>query len=182
MSEQPPNPPPSPNPPDENKPPTHKRHHDDYYDEKELQKKEEKQDEKRDEKTYEEKYRQDPLGALIWAAILVWAGIILLASNLGLLQIWLTKITDRPGMEDIPARFDAWSLVFLGVAAILLVEVVLRLMVPEFRRPVLGTAILMVVLAGVGLGDLVSWELIWPFILIITGIYIVAGSAFRRRR
>lgn len=186
MSEQPPIPPLPPHSPGEERPPSPRRHHHDYYDEKELQKQEEKQeekqDEKREEKTYEEKYRHDPLGALIWAAILVWAGVILLASNLGVLQTWLTQITDRPGWNDIPLRLNSWSLVFLGVAGILFIEVIVRILVPEFRRPVLGTLILMLVLFGVGLEGLVKWELIWPFILIIIGVYIVAGSFFRRSR
>ncbi len=179
MSEQPPFPP---KPQEDENPPSPKRHHYDYYDEKELEKHEEKQDEKRDEKTYEEKYRQDPLGALIWAAILVWAGIILLANNLGVLQVWLTQLTDRPGLNDIPLRLSAWSLVFLGVAGILFIEVIVRILVPEFRRPVLGTLILMLVLLGVGLEGLLKWDIIWPFVLIVIGIYIVAGSFFRRPR
>ena len=52
-------------------------------DEKELEKQEEKST---DEKSYEEKYRRDPLGAVVWALILIWAGLVLLAQNMGTLD------------------------------------------------------------------------------------------------
>ena len=45
---------------------------DEKFDEKER----EKQEEKTAEKSFDEKYRRDPLSAIIWAAILIWAGVL----------------------------------------------------------------------------------------------------------
>jgi hypothetical protein len=36
----------------------------------------EKDDEKREEKSPEEKWRRDPVGSVIWACILIWAGVV----------------------------------------------------------------------------------------------------------
>ena len=52
-------------------------------DEKDVQKQEEKGSE---EKSWEEKWRRDPLGSIVGAAFLMWAGVVLLASNLGYLD------------------------------------------------------------------------------------------------
>ena len=53
------------------------------FDEKELEKQEEKS---ADEKNYDEKYRRDPLGSIVWALILIWVGLVLLAQNMGYLN------------------------------------------------------------------------------------------------
>jgi hypothetical protein len=58
-----------------------------------------------------------------------------------------------------------------------LIEIAIRLLVPEYRRPVLGTFILAVVFFGIGLGN---WELIWPLILIVIGASILLRGVFRR--
>ena len=50
------------------------------------EKAEEKQYEKVDEKRWEEKGRRDPLSSMIWAGILIWVGVSLLANNLGILN------------------------------------------------------------------------------------------------
>jgi len=50
----------------------------------EKEEKEEKEEEK-EEKSWDEKYRRDPLSAIVWAVILIWVGVVLLADNLGFL-------------------------------------------------------------------------------------------------
>lgn len=137
------------------------------YDEKELQKQEEKSYE---EKSYEEKYRRDPLGTIIWALILIWAGVVFLLQNLGMLDNLQIRLTDIP--EDLPFAFptEAIGLFFIGAALILMVEVFIRLSVPTYRQPVMGTVILVIVFLGIGIGN---WDLIWPFILIGIGISIL---------
>jgi len=58
-------------------------------DEKELgmdEKADEKTHEKQEEKSWEEKRRRDPLGSIAWAVILIWAGVVFLASNMNLLE------------------------------------------------------------------------------------------------
>jgi len=142
-------------------------------DEKELEKQEEKS---ADEKSYEEKYRRDPLGAVVWALILIWAGLVLLAQNMGTLD----KLGIRLQFADLPFEVpfvgDSWSLIFLGIAVILLIEIVIRLLIPDYRRPLMGTVIFLIVCIGLAFG---SWNLIWPLILIAIGASILLRGLFR---
>ena len=55
---------------------------------------------------------------------------------------------------------------------------IIRLAVPDYRRPVMGTFILSIVLIGISLG---SWDLIWPFILIVVGVSILLRGIFRKQ-
>jgi hypothetical protein len=148
------------------------------YDEKEMQKHEEKSTEEKttDEKSYEEKYRRDPLGTLIWAFILIWAGLVWLANNFGFLDRIRIRFSDLP--FDFPFRTEVWTIFFLGAGFILLIEVLIRLTVPEYRRPVLGTFILAVVFFGIGIGN---WGLIWPLILIVIGASILLRGVFSKK-
>ncbi len=139
------------------------------YREKEEEKRGEKyeKEEEKQEKSWDEKWRRDPLGTLVWAAILIWAGLVLLASNLGLL-----------------ARFEkveVWDLIFLGAGLIILLEVVIRLLLPDYRRPVIGSLILAVVFLSIGLGNLINWGIIWALALIVIGVLIIFRGMFRRR-
>ncbi len=122
----------------------------------------------------------DPLGALVWASILVWAGVILLANNLGWLEVWLESLSSL-GLGALDFSLGVLSIVFLGMALILLGEVALRLLVPAFHRPVLGTLILAVVLLGVGLDGVIAWNLVLPVLLILIGVYIILGGSLPRR-
>lgn len=141
----------------------------------------EKSREKQEEKSAEEKYRPDPLGAIIWALILIWAGVVLLAENLGYLdQFWRLLPAERPTWMPMLGA-NVWGLIFLGAGVILLGEVLIRLLVPAYRRPVTGTLILAFIFFGIGLGNIFSWTLIWPLILIAIGLAIVIGALTRRR-
>lgn len=138
---------------------------DEKFDEKEMEKREEKAPE---EKSWDEKYRRDPLSALVWPAILIWAGLVLLANNLGLLS----------GLRDLPSdrfffQFETWGLIFIGAGVILLIEVVIRLVMPVYRRDVGGTLFLGILFLAIGLGNTFSWNYIWPLILIGLGLSIV---------
>jgi len=76
---------------------------------------------------------------------------------------------------------SVWGLILLGAGGILLVEVLTRLLVPAYRRPIGGTLILAFVFIGLGLGNIVSWDMIWPLILIAIGLSIVMGGLLRKR-
>jgi len=149
---------------------------DEKFDEKELEKREEKTPE---EKSWEEKYRRDPLSPIIWGLILLWAGTVLLLSNLGMLDRLLHQTINAPLW--VVRLAQGWSLVMLGAGVILLVEVVIRLLVPIYRRSVVGTLILAIVFIGIGLGDLISWNILWPLVLIGLGLVIVARGLFRSK-
>jgi hypothetical protein len=144
--------------------------------EKELQKHEEKEE----EKSVEEKSRQDPVGSMVWAATLIWAGVVLLAQNLG----WLESLRLQLGDVGFDIPFDlepwigAWQLFFLGAGVLVLIGIVARLLVPEYRTSVLGHLIWAIVLFGLALGQ---WDLIWPLILIAVGVSLLFGSLLKRR-
>lgn len=129
-------------------------------------KQDEKQEEKRQEKSWDEKWRQDPLSAAVWALILVWAGVALLVGNLEVL-------------ED--SSLDGWQLAFAGAGVILLLEVVVRLLVPAYRQPIIGGLILGFVFLSIGLGELGIWDAIWPLAIILIGIaLLLRGIGWRR--
>ncbi len=118
--------------------------------------------------------RSANLDAVIWAAALIWAGGVLLAENLGYLH-WFAPGTSG-SIWGLPYRGAVWTLIFLGVAALIGVEILLRLVLPAYRRNVLGYVILMIVFVGLGLGRI---GVIWPLILIVLGVTLLV---WRRRR
>lgn len=120
------------------------------------EKEEEKQHEKETEKNWDEKWRRDPLSAIIWATILIWSGFALLLENLGFLVRFETV--------------SAWDLIFIGVGLLLLGEALLRVLIPAYRRPVMGTVIFGIILLSIGLGSLVNWGVIWAVVLIVLGV------------
>jgi hypothetical protein len=127
----------------------------------------EKQDEKKDQ-SWDEKWRRDPVDAATWAIILIWAGLVLLAANMGLLDSLLGT------------RIEAWSFGFLGAGVIVLLGVVVRVLVPAYRRPLMGGLIFGVILIGIGLGEIVGWTAIGPLILIAIGVSVLLRGILRR--
>lgn len=131
----------------------------------EKQEKQEKEDEKQ-EKSWDEKWRRDPLSTAVWAIIIIWAGLVLLAANLDFFS---------------DSLINGWQLFFLGAGVLLFLEVALRLLVPAYRQPVLGSVILAIVFLAIGLGGGIRWYIIWPLILIGIGVYILFNGLFRQR-
>jgi hypothetical protein len=152
--------------------------HDEKFDEKDMEKREEKSPE---EKHWEEKSRRDPLSGFIWALILIWAGVVFLASNMGWLDSFLRRSSDIPGMSFLNRLVGAWPIVLVGAGVIILGEVIVRLLVPAYRQPVFGTTIFAVILIALGLGEIVDWNLVWPIILIALGLSIVMRGMQRKR-
>ena len=150
--------------------------YDEKYDEKMLEKHDEKSYDEKEEKSYEEKHRADPVESLVWAATLIWAGIVFLADNLGYLERLRIHAADL--LFEMPFEPELWTLFFLGAGVLVLIGVVLRLVVPSYRRPILGSLIWAIVLFGLALGE---WSLIWPFILIAIGVSILLDGLTRRR-
>jgi cation transport ATPase len=142
------------------------QHHEKEEKPRQMQEKDEKHKEK-EEKNWEEKWRRDPLSGIVWASALIWAGLVLLVDNLGL----LTRF--KP--------LDAWAIIFIGAGLIVLLGVAVRLLVPAYRRAVTGSLILGLILIGVGLGNLLSWNVIWPLILIALGVFVLVRGLIWRR-
>jgi len=128
--------------------------------------KSEKEHEK-DEKTWDEKWRRDPLSAIVWAIILIWAGVVFLASNMGFLG----------GL----GMLESWPIVLVGAGVIVLLEAAVRVLVPTYRRPIGGTLFFGFILIGIGLGDLLNTNLVWPLILIAFGLSLLLRGFFKNR-
>ena len=112
---------------------------------------------------WDEKWRRDPVDAASWAAIFIWAGLVLLAGNI------------------LDTSWEAWPFVFLGAGLIVLLGVAVRLIVPAYRRPIMGNLIFGVVLLGIGLGELTRWDVIGALILIAIGVGVLLRGFFRER-
>jgi hypothetical protein len=127
----------------------------------------EKEHEKEEKGHWEEKWRRDPLSAARWAIILIWAGIALLIDQL-------------PFVAEI-GWLDGWGLAFAGAGVIILMEAVVRLLVPAYRRPIGGILVLAAVFLGIGLGGLFGWEVTGALILIAIGTGVLLRSFLRRQ-
>jgi hypothetical protein len=154
---------------------------DEKQEEKERNEKDEKEVTKREEKTVDEKYRRDPLGTMVWAAILIWVGLVFLARNLG----WLANLQARLPENWHIQYAETWAVILLGMGGIILVEIVIRLLVPIYRRPVFGSLIFAIILIYVSLNSLIGvdlrWEMVGPVILILIGLSLLLRGFFRKK-
>jgi len=114
-----------------------------------------------------EKWARDPLASATWAIILILAGCILLAANLGLVSFITLG--------------NSWNWILLMAGAALLLQVLLRLVVPEWRRPVGGWLMLALILLVSGVGAVLGLENTWPLILIAIGVALLVGGLLRPR-
>ena len=123
----------------------------------------------RERESWDEKWRRDPVEAAVWAFILIWAGLVWLMYNAG----FLTRI--------LGPHVEAWSVGFLGAGLIVLLGVVVRLLVPAYRRPVIGSIIFGIILLGIGLGELTNWVAIGALVLIGIGVSILLGGLLQKK-
>lgn len=98
-----------------------------------------------------------------WAAVFIWAGLVLLA--------------DITGFASGLVWWDGWGVFFTGAGIIVLVGTAFRTITPRYRRSVLGGLIFGTILLGIGLGDIVSW--FWPAALLAVGITILIKALGR---
>lgn len=148
--------------------------------EKKYEEKDEKELLKHDEKTEE----HDLISTVAWAFILIWAGLVFLASNMGWFsQLGWTVNTDWAFRSFQELRnFGVWNLVALGAGAIILLEALIRLMLPDFRHNVGGKFIFAAVLIAVGMGGWFNWSMLWPIILIAIGINVLISGLGRKHQ
>jgi hypothetical protein len=161
-------PPVQPLPPEQPKPPytpPRELYEKDEKDEKDEEKR--PQQHEKDEKSWDEKWRRDPVEAAGWAVFLIWIGIVFLAENMS--------------VDLGPWTGDVGRLILAGAGVIILVQVLIRVLFPAYRRPVIGSLIFGLILLTLGLGAMSSWDVIWPIIVIVVGVAILAGALLRRR-
>ncbi len=104
----------------------------------------------------------DALNSSICAAVLIGAGFVfLIAGKLG--------YSDEQG----------WSLFFPGAAVLVLLEVIVRLRFPAYRKGLFGSLVCAGILLGLGTG---SWTYVLPFILIAVGISIIRSARVKSQR
>ncbi len=122
--------------------------------------------EEKDEKGRES--RSDALGGIIWAFILIAAGVIFLLYSplIGFEQ-------DRFG--------GAWNLVFVAVGLLLFLEVAIRLLVARFRRPVAGGLLFGFVMLAIGVSGITGWDITWPLFLIGFGVILLLSGLLKGR-
>jgi hypothetical protein len=157
-----------------------------YGDEKVEEKQQEKVAEKQQEKVEEKVYR-DPLGSIVGALVLIWAGVVLLGNNVNYLQVFADALTrlgvppyDWPWEWTLPfVSMRAWQVFFLGAGVIKVGEILVRLIVPRFRREILGTFIGAIVLFALGLGN---WVIIGPLIVVAIGVSLLVRGLLHTRR
>lgn len=113
---------------------------------------------------WDEWWKNDRIDTIGWAAAFIWAGLVLLAEA-----------------KNFSANFswwDGWAVFFTGAGVIVLTQVVIRLLIPNFRKKVVSGLIFGLILLGIGLGDLL--DLFWPLVLIAIGIIILLRMFIRR--
>jgi hypothetical protein len=127
-------------------------------DEKDVAKREEK-DEKENEK-----WVNDRLGTITWALILIWAGAVLMLRNMG----------GEEGAFLGLSWDNVWAWIMTGAGGLIWLEVLVRLVMPEYRQPVGGRIILGTIFVIIGIGGLIDVSL-WPLILVAIGVSMLIG-------
>jgi len=135
------------------------------HEKEEKQEKDEKGRDEKEEKGMEEKWRRDPLSRVIFGLIVITVGVLFLLAS-----------------QDKIAWEDWWAYLLLVLGGIFIFEVLLRSVMPAYRRPVFGRLIAGLVLIAIGASNiygLVSW---WPLIIIGVGVFILFSAFFRHRK
>ena len=133
---------------------------------------------------HEEKRQDDLVSSVVGAAFLIWLGVVLLAGNVGFLSTFtdiLARLPIRSYDISFPIPFVSMRTVqvfLIGGGLILLAEIVIRLLVPVYRRHVLGTIIGAIAMLSIGLG---YWQIVGPLILVAVGVTVLLKGFIRKR-
>lgn len=111
-------------------------------------------------------WRSDRLHSIGWAAIFFWGALVLLAEPIG----YSSRLS----------WWDGWGVFFTGAGAIVLVEAVVRLLVPGLRPSWWWSLIVGSVLLGIGLDSWDGLAWIWALALAAAGVAILRGVFARR--
>jgi hypothetical protein len=104
-------------------------------------------------------WRSDRLDGIGWAAAFLWAALVLLA--------------EAVGYPSGSSWWNGWAVFFVGAGAIVLVETVVRLVVPQYRSSWWWSLIVGAVLVGIGLDSWAAWAWICALAMAVLGVSIL---------
>lgn len=131
----------------------------------EKQEKDEKTRNEKDEKSQEEKWQRDPLGRVIFGLIVIVLGVLFLLAT-----------------QEKIAWEDWWAYFLLALGGVFILEVLIRSIMPAYRRPVFGKLIAGLVLIAIGASNIYGFVTWWPLIIIGVGVLILFNAFFRIRK
>jgi len=119
-----------------------------------------------------ERRRNDPVGPIIGALVLIWLGVVFLA-------------VQNPETVRLPIILNwdnAWAVFLMGLGALLLLEALLRLVLSPGRRVIspLIWGIILLIVGAAGLFPGMGLEKLWPLALIAGGIGLLITNVLRR--
>lgn len=126
----------------------------------------------------EAKRRSDRLSSITWALILIWAGLVFMAANLGWLDASRTSIGHPWGLTI--AGISTWSAIFLGAGVLIFIEALVRTFAKPYRSTDGGNFVLAAIFLGMGLSAIFGWQAVWPFVLIAMGLSALLSALIRR--
>ena len=116
--------------------------------------------------------RNDPIGSVIGALVLIWLGVVFLAMQ-------------NPEMIRLPFSIswdNFWAFFLIGLGALLILEALLRVIFPT-RRHIIGPLIWGIILLVIGVAGLfpgMGVEKLWPLALIAGGLGLLLTNVLRR--
>jgi hypothetical protein len=116
--------------------------------------------------------RNDPIGSVIGALVLIWLGVLFLA-------------VQNPEMVRLPFSIswdNVWAFFLIGLGALLILESLLRVIFPAPRR-IVGPLIWGIILLVIGVAGLfpgMGVEKLWPLALIAGGLGLLLTNVLRR--
>jgi small-conductance mechanosensitive channel len=116
--------------------------------------------------------RNDPIGSVIGALVLIWLGVVFLAMQ-------------NPEMIRLPFSIswdNVWAFFLVGLGALLILEALLRVIFPAPRR-IVGPLIWGIILLVIGVAGLfpgMGVEKLWPLALIAGGLGLLLTNVLRR--
>ena len=116
--------------------------------------------------------RNDPIGSVIGALVLIWLGVVLLAAqNSEMIRLPFSISWD-----------NVWAFFLIGLGALLILEALLRVIFPT-RRHIIGPLIWGIILLVIGVAGLfpgMGVEKLWPLALIAGGLGLLLTNVLRR--
>lgn len=131
----------------------------------EKQEKEEKGRDEKDKRSMEEKWRRDPLSGVVFGLIVIAVGVLFLLAS-----------------QDKIGWGNWWAYFLMALGGIFILEVVLRSVMPAYRRPVFGKLLAGVVLIAIGASNVYGLGSWWPLIIIGAGVLILFNVLFRQKK